>query len=472
MGVATARPVAGADAEQGGTTGNGRRAVGPRALLFRLHSFAGLIIAPLLVIATLSGLAYALAPTAEKIVYHDQLTASSGAPARPLDEQVEAAAKVHPDLPVTAVQASDDPRETTRVLFNDASLQNKSYRRVVFVDPGDLGVKGDMVQYGSSAALPLRAFISEGHKRLWLGEPGRWYSELAASWMGFLTIGGLWLWWDRKRRDRGRQRDTGRAESPRRRQMRKHSTVGLWILAGMVFLTITGLTWSSVAGANIAEARKALDWVSPKPSTSIGAPAAPAAGEHSGHAHHDHAAAGAQALAEPTAPYAQINRVNDVARGYGLTRRIEIGLPKQPGDAWTAGEARQEWRTHRDLLPVDGASGKIVDEVPFGKWPWPAKITDWLIDAHMGILLGWLNQLVLAAIAVGLLFIIYRGYRMWFLRGRRMVPASRWRDIRPGALLLVLGLLVGYSVIAPLFGISLVALVLLDALLRFGARKR
>ena len=118
---------------------------GPRALLHRIHVVAGIFVAPLLVIAAITGVAYALAPSIEKVVYHEELTATSSLPAQPLEKQVEVAQRVHPDLPVTAVQVPEKPGQTTRVMFNDEQLKSESYRHAVFVDPGDLSIKGDLV---------------------------------------------------------------------------------------------------------------------------------------------------------------------------------------------------------------------------------------------------------------------------------------------------------------------------------------
>ena len=106
--------------------------------LSRLHKFAGVIIAPFLIVAALSGFLYALAPTFEPWIYHDEVTATAPGNPRSLDEQIAAAQREHPDGHVVQVEPSEDPQETTRVLFADPSAPNASYTRAVFVDPVDL----------------------------------------------------------------------------------------------------------------------------------------------------------------------------------------------------------------------------------------------------------------------------------------------------------------------------------------------
>ncbi len=140
------------------------RANGFTAVLVRLHFYAGLLIGPFLLIATLSGGLYAVAPTLEQLLYRSYLHAETTGPALPVAEQIRAAQQVHPDLTVTAVRPASEPGETTRVLFDDPTL-GESLRRAVFVDPAAAQPQGDLVVYGSSSALPARSWISQLHHR-------------------------------------------------------------------------------------------------------------------------------------------------------------------------------------------------------------------------------------------------------------------------------------------------------------------
>jgi uncharacterized iron-regulated membrane protein len=51
-----------------------------------------------------------------------------------------------------------------------------------------------MTVYGTSGILPLRQTIDYLHTSLMLGDIGRLYSELAASWMWVAALGGIALW--------------------------------------------------------------------------------------------------------------------------------------------------------------------------------------------------------------------------------------------------------------------------------------
>ena len=457
-----------------------RRGRGSYGIIHRLHSVAGVFVAPLLVISALSGFVYAFAPTLENVVYHDAITASSSEAPQPLEEQVEAARAVHPDLQLSAVQSFEDPTQTTRVLFNDPALENSSYRQAVFVDPGSLEITGELVQYGSSRALPLRTWISEGHRQLWLGEYGRIYSEMAASWLGILALAGAWVWWVRWRVGKGSatgSRKGSTAHAKRKKTRSIHSILGVWLLPGFLFLTVTGLTWSSMAGGNIANLRAQLDWVQPTPETSISATTMTATtSAHDEHAHHHHSGddesstpAGQDDLTQTY--ISQIDTVATTARGAGMSGFIEIALPAEEGTAWTVTEMRESRKLTNDAISVTGETGEIVDRVHHSDWPLAAKLSAWLIQLHMGTLFGWINQLVLGGIALGLLTIIALGYRMWWLRGRngrpgRLQAAGQWRRTRPAVLAGIIVFLVAYSVMAPMFGISLVAFLIIDAMIQ------
>ncbi|MBZ8176667.1 PepSY domain-containing protein [Corynebacterium sp. 3HC-13] len=423
-----------------------------RATLHRVHVIAGIFIAPFLLIAAITGFLYAFAPSLEKVIYQEEMSApaaAEGKPALPIAQQVAAAEAERPGEHATAIQIAADSQHSNRVMFKDPQLISSSYRHAVFVDPGDASIRGDLVQYGSSAALPFRAWLSEGHRRLWLGDVGRIYSETAASWMGALTLMGLWLWWDRNRGKR-----TG-STTRRARFMRWHSWTGTVLAAGFLFLTVTGLTWSMVAGADITAVREKAAWVAPTPETTVSAQAAPAA-------------------SSTGVDWSQADTVLSQARAEGLTGKLELTAPTKPGQAWTAKEARQEWRTDMNTITVDGRTGQVVDQVRWQDWPIMAKFAEWFINAHMGILFGWVNQLVLGITALGLTALIVWGWLMWFARARRghrvgSLPSPvGLRRIPP--LFVVCCIL--YSLVAPLFGLSFLLFLLLDGGYRALTRGR
>ena len=470
-------------------------ASGPlRQLVLRMHFYAGVLVGPFLLVAAISGFLYALAPTAEKILYHDQLTASSAAQTTPLGEQVDTARTRHPGLEVTGVVPGADGA-TTRVLFGDDTLPTSSYSRVVFVDPADGAIRGDTVQYGSSQALPLRTWLSETHRRLHLGEPGRLYSELAASWLAPIALGGLYLWWRRTRRGtRDGRRATAllradRTATGRARQRSRHAVLGTWVLLGALGLSVTGLTWSAHSGERVSALWDALDWRTP--TLSQKAPAAGGADAHAAHAGHEgHGAqagaagaageAGAAGTTPAADPLAGLEAARDTARTAGLHDPVQLTPPAHPGDRWLAKEVRRPWSAGPDTVTVDAGSGTVVERLPFSAYPPGAKLTDWGVRLHMGLLFGLANQVLLAALAAALVVVTVRGYVMWWMRRPTRRPVGRapvrgalrelWRR-RPVATLLCAAALLAVGWAVPLLGLSLLAFLAVDTAVGVSRRR-
>ncbi|WP_410870230.1 PepSY-associated TM helix domain-containing protein [Nocardia sp. A7] len=446
-------------------------------LAMRLHFYAGIFVAPFILIAALTGALYAIAPTIEGFVSRDLLQVETTGPARALSEQVGAAVATRPDLTLVAVAPAPNAGDTTRVLFNDPALGD-SERLSVFVDPHTARPVGESVVYGSGGALPLRTWLSEFHRSLHLGEPGRLYSELAASWLWVIALFGLVLWVHRvrKRRDRRSVRWLLKPDlsQTRRRKMNWHGAIGFWILPVVLLLSATGMTWSTYAGENVTKLREGLSWTTPAvsvalPGTQSGGASAPSEHHSAGHT--------APAPVDPTARITQLDRVYEVARGNGITQGAEIAIPATPEQAFGIKELRLPGTYSIDSLAVDGETGTVTDRLAYADWPLMAKLTNWGIAFHMGLLFGLVNQLLLLAIMIGLATVIVLGYRMWWHRRparqaalpvppRRGVlrRTSRWITVPAVAAAVAIGWFV------PLIGVSVLVFLLIDVALGLAAR--
>ena len=123
-------------------------------------------------------------------------------------------------------------------------------------------------------------------------------------------------------------------------------------------------------------------------------------------------------------------------------------------------------------MSVNGATGEVVDKLPFSELPLFSKLTSWGIYLHMGVMFGLPLQLALFALAVGICAMIVMGYMLWWRRrptkgalagvpGRADLTGTDW------AVLAVFTVAVGAFL--PLFGVSFVAMLVADRLL---ARRR
>ena len=450
-----------------------QRLRGLRPLLLRLHFYAGIFIGPFILVAAVTGLLYALIPQIDSMVYSDQLTVQRAGDQRlPLAEQLTAVRAAHPEGSVESIRPPNAEDETTRVTLAVDDVP-PDYARTVFVDPYTGEIRGALTTYGQW--MPVRAWFDELHRNLHLGAIGRNYSELAASWLWVISLAGLALWYSHRRDTRKLRRLAvpDRTAKDRRRTLSWHGAVGVWIVVGLLGLSVTGITWSRYGGDSVNAIQAHLNMTAPSVDTAlVTAPGPdPAMGGHQ-HGADDATRAGDAMLTGADAALRAADRAQ-------LSGPIWMYPPAAHGEGWQVSENKRDWPTRYDAISVDPDTGAVTDRVNFADWPFLAKLTDWAIDAHMGVLFGVANQIILALIAIGLITIVVRGYLMWWRR--RPTRGSAWaagrpplrgtiRNLPPAAIVAVAAVTIAVGWFLPLFGLSLAAFVVVDLVI--GAWKR
>ena len=433
----------------------------PRAawgnLLRRLHFYVGLFVGPFIFFAALTGTLYVATPQLENALYRHALHTNSVGELQPLAEQIAVAEKtVGSDLRLHAVRPGLAEGETTRVMFADPSL-GPSEHRAIFVDPISLAVLGDMTVYGTSGILPLRQTIDYLHTSLMLGDVGRLYSELAASWMWVAALGGIALWFY--------TRPKRRINNSFQNRRRVHVALGWTLLGGMLLFSATGLTWSQWAGENVDKLRAEMNWLTPQVNTMLsGTPMV--MDEHAEHRGHH----GGMIVPEMAMDLTQFDGVLSAARKAGIdANKLEIRPASTSERAWTVTEIDRSWPTQVDAVAVDPNTMQVIDRTRFEDFPLMAKLTRWGVDFHMGILFGLVNQLLLVAFGLALCVLIIWGYRMWWMRRPARSAANPVQTLCQSWLALsfwgrvvtiVVSALLGLAL--PVMGVSLVLFIFVD----------
>src|SRR5262245_54923910 len=129
---------------------------------------------------------------------------------------------------------------------------------------------GALVVEGGAAGA--QTWFDDLHRNLHLGATGRYYSELAASWLWVVV---LWL-----RRQAGKRRGAARrlllpdltAGKGVRRTRGWHAATWLWLAGGLLILSANGLTWSRYAGGHFSDLLDAAHSSRPAVTTTIEAP--------------------------------------------------------------------------------------------------------------------------------------------------------------------------------------------------------
>lgn len=426
-------------------------------LLRRLHFYIGLFVGPFIFFAALTGTLYVATPQLESYMYKHALYGETSGEPQSLAEQIAVAEKaVGNDLRLHAVRPGLVRGETTRVMFTDPQL-GSSEHRAIFVDPVSLAVLGDMTVYGTSGILPLRQTIDYLHSSLMLGDVGRLYSELAASWMWVAALGGIALWFY----TRPKRRINNRFQNRRR----VHVTLGWVLLGGMLLFSATGLTWSQWAGGNVDKLRSEMDWLTPQVNTKLQGPAEEVDPHAEHHGHHS-----AMMMPEMAMDLTLFDNVLHAARSAGIdASKLEIRPAKMADRAWTVTEIDRGWPTQVDAVAIDPHSMQILDRTRFADFRLMAKLTRWGVDFHMGILFGLVNQLALIAFGIALCVLIAWGYRMWWMR-RPTQSASNpvltlcqcWMALPVSGRIVSLMISIALGLAMPVMGCSLLLFVVID----------
>jgi uncharacterized iron-regulated membrane protein len=426
-----------------------------------MHFYAGVLVAPFILVAAITGSLYAIAPTLERLVYRDILSVEPGSAPLPLSEQSAAARSAVPQLQMSGLRPPVTETASTRVYFTDPDLGEEELR-AVFVNPYSGQVLGtEPTWFGY---LPLSTWLDGLHRHLHLGEPGRVYSELAASWLWVVALGGVYLWivkanGERRRGRQGRLLTVDRTVEGRRRNLNWHGATGIWILAMLLFLSATGITWSTYAGAHVTDIRAALNSQRPQLDTSL--------------SHEGHSGASTSAVVDPAA--IDYTAAVDAAARAGVFAPLEVTLPAVPGEGIGVTEIEKSYRLTTNAVALNPATLSVTSEIDYWRdYSVIAKLADWGIRMHMGFLFGLLNQLLLLGVAIALVTAVVRGYRMWWQR--RPTRGSQWavgrpplrggiRRLYPATAILGASVAVAVGWFLPLLGISLAGFLLIDTMI-------
>jgi len=414
-------------------------------ILWRLHFWAGLIGAPIVLFAALTGLLYVFSPQIEAWRHGHLDHVPVAAQALPLDNQVAVALAEAPGSTLRFVVPAFRPGDTTQVYVTGAHAHSAEggghdhglpTGRIVYVDPGTGQVIGQLDEMQR-----FKTWAKKLHSSALQGDGWRWVLELGASWMLVLFASGLVLWWPRSQADGGRG---WRALVPRGGYGRAtwrdwHATVAIALGLVLGVVLVTGLTWSRHSGDRFRVVQQALGQESTKAPRDL-------------------------ASAPGDGPLQSWQAVWDRARAQAPDIAMSISAPKGPTGVWRADNFDRSQPTRRFSLALDARTGATLFSSGWRDQPMLAQATGVGIPFHRGEFGVW-NQIVLALAALAAVFSVASGLVMWWKRrpkGRVAAPPLGLAQVRqaPVWLWAVLGAL-GWGM--PLFGWSAGVLVLLEA---------
>ena len=206
--------------------------------LWRWHAIAGLVVAPILLIAAITGGIYLYRWEVDRLVAPTLFAPPSGTQRASLDAQVAAARTlVSEAIPVklTIAPTWNLPSELL-LRRHDGELTT------VVIDPANTEARGAIAE-----GTRLTTVAKQLHGNLYTGTTGRIILELGASWGLLLVISGIYLWWPRGGRGLGSALRPKLANAAGRwREL--HAVIGVWLALPLIMLILTGLPWTRVWG--------------------------------------------------------------------------------------------------------------------------------------------------------------------------------------------------------------------------------
>jgi len=503
-------------ARTGGTVHPGYRT------LWRWHFYAGLFVMPFLIVLAVTGTIYCFQPQIEPLLYpHRLVVAPAAVPRLPADALLARARAALPPgaLPVRAHIDANPARSAEFVFALDGGRKESVYLNPYSGEVlGTLDVERRFMQVDRML-----------HRKLLLGKPGELLMELAACWTLVMIVTGVALWWPRETRERSSNGGPTWGRTGVRTGVRTiraalwprfgatgrpfwkslHSAIGIWLAVGALAFVLSGLPWTGSWGKQFKALATRASLGAPRGAWGGGLPlrsTLPAAqnahiassanhGDRAAeaeHAGHDMASMPGMVMDDlplPNVPWAvgavpvpqspeggappaarwSLDQVVAQMRPLGIESGYDIALPATATGVYVVSYFPADPQAERTVY-IDQYSGKVLKDIRYADYGAVSQVISYGTSLHMGRYFGLANQLICAAISLGIAALAVTGCAMWWLRrparaertARGLGVPSRERAAPPmrawKAGLAMLG------VIFPLMGATIVAVWLLDRL--------
>ena len=441
-------------------------------LAWRWHFYAGLFVAPFMILLSLTGIVYLFKPQLDSFMYHDLLTVKPAHHLLSADEQQQRVLDAYPKVLISKYLPPVNAESSAQFVVKQQGREVN-----LFIDPYSGKILGTQ-----DAKNNLQAMARELHGELMIGTVGDRLVELAAGWGIVLVVSGLYLWWPRGRSSAGVL--WPRISAKGRVLWRDlHAVTGFWGSVALLFMLLSGMTWTGLWGkmyADVWNTFPAAMWndvpksdkqaselntaaVQTVPWALENTPMPVSTGDHAEHMNH-----GAMSSA-PAAPTITLQRVVDIAEERKIEPGYSISAPKTADGVFTVSVFADD--PHNDAtLHVDQYSGKVLADVRYADYSAVSKATELGVMLHEGKMFGWLNQLIILFICLMVLLSSVSGIVIWWQRRPQNgwgVPPLR-HDLPRWKIATVVMIALGIAF--PLVGISMMAVWLLDriALSRFA----
>lgn len=423
------------------------------AAIWRWHFYAGIFLAPLILILTISGVIYLFKPQIENAIYHDQLFVKEEKSVLTPEQLIVKVGKAYPSSVITSYTPAPAKNLSTQL-----EVDQNGEIKTVFINQYNGKILGDLKSEDRFVNKIVKI-----HGELMAGTIGDRIVEMTASWAIILLVTGLYLWWPRKK-----EKIMGvlipRFSKGKRMLLRDlHAVPAFWFSIFISIFIFTGLPWSGLLGNIINKFATATHTSYPTglydgniPSSIIPSKdvtKVPWAAEN---------------LPVPTsnimkAASLKVSDMISIADESNVHKGYTITLPANDNGVYTV-SVNPPKPEDQATLHIDQYSGKILMDLRFKDYGMSAKIIEIGIALHEGHYFGVANQLTDLIICLVLASTTIFGIWIWWKRkpagriGSPLIP----NDFKLTKGLIIIIILLG--VILPLAGLSLIFVLIVDYL--------
>ncbi len=391
-------------------------------VIWRWHFYAGMIIAPVLIVVTVTGALYIFKDELEGVMHPGVTYVEPGTERVSYEQQVAAVrAAAPPSFRIAQMQIFADPRRATSMAIFGDKFQYS------FVDP----YRGDYL--GAIEAGGFFDIVLKLHRTVFVGSTGRIVVELTTCWTIALVATGVYLWWPR------RANQLWGVWLPRLRRkpyviLRDlHTISGIYLAAIAVVICLTGMIYTYVWGGGFQYAALKTDayemFTHPMLSKS-----------------------------PSEAKDVSIDRIVDIAREKMPGSTLTVWFPRAPNAVYLVCASSNRGPSVLEMLFIDRASGEILEHRYNSQNNPLYQISTWNYPLHVGSIFGLPSKWLWLAACIVLVTSPLTGIWMWWERrprGRLGLP-RRVKVRLPRWLVITI---LAFCVLLPAFGLSVVALI-------------
>lgn len=390
-------------------------------VVWRWHFYAGMIIAPALIVVAATGALYIFKDELEGVIYPGVTYVDPIAERTSYEQQMAAVSAAIPTMSRTVfLQVFTNPKRATCMVIVGGKAQ------YVYVDPYRGHYLGGIEQGG------FFDIVLKLHRTLFLGTTGRIIVELTTCWSIVLAVTGIYLWWPRK------ANQLWGVWLPRLRQkpyviLRDlHVVSGIYVALVAIVISLTGLIYTYVWGQGFKYAGQKTQA-------------------------YDMFSKSMVCKSPPDAKDLSIDRIIEIAQQTMPGNNLTVWFPRIPNGVYLVTANNDRGPQVNEMLFIDRASGEILEDRYNSQNKVIYQLGTWNYPLHVGSIWGLPTKFLWLVTCVVLVTLPGTGIWMWWQRrptGRLGLP-SRVEARRPRWLVVTI---TAICILLPALGLSVVVL--------------